>query len=127
MKIISYAWTVPALIARRKVKTRRLWKEKYAKSFHAGDMVQAYDKNPRNGGKRVGIVRLTKDPYQQSTEAMTMQDYEDEGLMYFEEQKLRIQDMTPMDFFLQWKKQAELVWVVEFELITIRPTNTTDC
>lgn len=119
MKIISYAWTTPALLALRKRKTRRSWADKYAQSFHDGDLVQAYDRSPRVGGKRVAIVRLLLDPYPQRTGKMTFVDFEDEGFKYLEEQGIRIQNMTPMDFFLWWRKQDELVWVIEFEVVSL--------
>lgn len=119
MKIISFAWITPAVQALRKRKTRRSWNDRYARSFHEGDLVQAYDRGPRVGGKRIGIIRLLLDPYQQRTSEMSFREFEDEGLKYLEEQGVRIQDMTPMDFFLWWREQDELVWVIEFEVVSL--------
>ncbi len=58
MNIISYAWTVDALLAGLKDVTRRDWPDKYAAQFKPGDLVQAYDKSARCGGKCRAIVRL---------------------------------------------------------------------
>ena len=48
MRIISFAWTTEALIQGKKTQTRRFWKDRYAKSFKKGDLIQAYDKNRLN-------------------------------------------------------------------------------
>ena len=62
MKIISFAWTTPALLAGRKTVTRREWAHSHAKGFQNAQLVQAYDKAPFLGGKRVAIIRLTQAP-----------------------------------------------------------------
>lgn len=54
MMIISFAMTVNAFLSGSKTVTRRFWKDKYAAKFHAGDIVDAYSKSPRNGGKKIG-------------------------------------------------------------------------
>jgi len=117
MKIISFAWTMPALKAKRKKVTRRNWNDKYARQFKAGEKVLAYDKNPRMGGKQIGIILLTQDPYQESTEYMPDSDYEAEGLAYLEEQGLLIRGMSPLTFWKAWKAAKETLWVIRFELI----------
>ena len=113
--IISFAWTTPALMAGRKHKTRRSWPESYAKKFHAGQIVDGYDRSPRYGGKLARKIRLLKDPYQQPTEQMTEQDFEDEGFKWMEEQKMLMRGRSPREFFEEWKEAGELVWVVEFD------------
>ena len=117
MKIISFAWTTAALLAGRKTCTRRAWSEDYAKRFKQGDLVAAYDRNPRFGGKQVATIRLTRDPYLENTADMPLGDYVHEGLNYMEEQGLKIQGQHPYDFFSAWKAMAELVWVVRFEVV----------
>jgi hypothetical protein len=115
VKIISFAWTTPALLAGRKKVTRREWSKDYAQRFKAGDLVAAYDKNPRNGGKQIATIRLTHDPYLERTDQMPGSDYEDEGLKYFEEQGLLFRGMTPQTFWRNWKAAKTLVWVIRFE------------
>jgi uncharacterized protein YqfB (UPF0267 family) len=58
VKIISFAWTTPQLLAGKKTVTRRDWSDKYARQFRAGDLVQVYDKSPRAGGKRVAVIEI---------------------------------------------------------------------
>lgn len=79
MKIISFAWTTQALIDGKKTVTRRDWNDKYAKTFKKGDWVQAYDKNPRSGGKRIGIIEITETPYKQWLHEVTDADEIKEG------------------------------------------------
>jgi hypothetical protein len=59
--IISFAWTVPALIAGQKTVTRRVWSSGHAAKFHAGDVVDAWDKSPRAHGRRVATIEITRD------------------------------------------------------------------
>lgn len=62
MRIVTFAHTTAPLLAGAKTTTRRYWLERYAAGMHVGDLVQAYDRNPRNGGRCVAIIRLTGDP-----------------------------------------------------------------
>lgn len=117
MKIISFAWTTPALLARRKTVTRREWTEAYAHQFQAGDLVAAYDKNPRNGGKQVATIRLLCDPYLEPVNQMPGSDYEAEGFQYFEEQSLLFQGFFPRVYWRAWKASKIPVWVIRFEVI----------
>jgi len=87
MKIISFAWTTPALLADppRKTVTRRNWKPEYAKRCKKGDLVAAYDKVPFHGGKHVATIQLTQDVYPEWSFWMPDEDYEVEGFAFFEE------------------------------------------
>ncbi len=126
MRIISFAWTTPALLALRKTCTRRAWDEAYAMSWHAGDYAAAYDRLPRVGGNQQGIVRLTQKPYKERTSKwghwMTGDDYENEGFKWMEEQGLLIQGKTPLDFCQEWINSDEELWVVRFRIITMDST-----
>lgn len=62
MRIIAFSHTTAPLLAGAKDTTRRYWVDSFAQRLHAGDLVQAYDRNPRNGGRCVAIIRLTLDP-----------------------------------------------------------------
>lgn len=70
MMIISYAWTTEALLRGLKRCSRRDWKDDYAKRFKSGRQYQAYDRNPRVGGERVGIIEMTCDPYKERCKAI---------------------------------------------------------
>lgn len=117
MRIISFAWTAPALLAGHKTCTRRAWTEAYAQRFKQGDLVAAYDRNPRFGGKKVATIRLTRAPYLENTADMPPADYRNEGLQYMEEEGLTIQGQHPYDFWIFWGAKRENVWVVRFEVV----------
>ncbi len=119
MLIISFAWTVPALLARRKSCTRRDWNATYAARFHKGDLVQAWDKSPRIGGKRIGTVRLTADPEQIPANALPPEDWENEGFAYLTEIGCTVHGKTPQDFWDGWLASPYKVWVVRFEIVDI--------
>jgi hypothetical protein len=122
--IISFAWTTPALLAGAKTVTRREWSPMHAARFHAGDLVDAYDKSPRAQGHKVATIRIARDPYQQRTSKMhDVGEYEREGIRWLALNGLR----PPGDFFHTswadwwhaWKAADLLVWVVEFELVEV--------
>lgn len=79
---ISFAWTTPALLARAKSATRRMWAPSHAAKFRAGQIVDAYDRSPRLGGRRVATIRIARDPWKQRTGLMDdVVDYEREGIL----------------------------------------------
>ena len=83
MKIISFGWTWPALLAEpplRKTVTRRDWNVEYALRFK-GDLIQAFDKSPRFGGKKIATIRLIRSPYNEPIDLMPDSDYEAEGFI----------------------------------------------
>ena len=115
MNHVSFVWTTEALIAGAKEETRRHWTAAYAKRFHAGDIVVAIDKDFRYGGKRVGLVVITADPYPENTRDMPCDAYKREGLLWMEEHGQRIRKQHPMAFFKAWRAAAEDVYVVRFK------------
>jgi len=108
-KIISFAWTTQALFEGKKTVTRRDWNDRYAVSFRKGDYVQAYDKNPRAGGRKMGIIRLTADPYKQWLHDVTDADEVKEGALWGS--GLAYQEAMGKD---------RQVWVIEFEVVKMR-------
>lgn len=126
MKIISFAWTTLALLAGRKTCTCRNWNAEYAKRFKVGDLVQAYDKNPRNGGKCVAVIELTE-VYERPMNWAPPSDYEAEGLQWMEEQNMMVPvtdvkskvklPMHPLRFWEAWTEQDYKMWVVRFKVL----------
>jgi hypothetical protein len=82
--IISFAWTTPAVKARRKTCTRRDWKEVYfqqwVQAYRAGRYTHdAYNKSPRCGGHKFGEIRLVCEPYREALRDMPLEDLVLEG------------------------------------------------
>lgn len=119
MKIISFAWTTPALLAGRKTVTRRDWNDGYAQRFRKGDLVQAYDRSPRYGGRRVAVIRLTVDPYKELTNDVPATDWEAEGFAYLTEIGATPGGRTPDDVWDSWRDDPTDLWVVHFELVEV--------
>jgi len=120
-RIISFGWTWPALMARAKVKTRRMWKSSWAEKFRAGDQCQAYDKVPYAGGQPIAMIELIKDPYLQNTIHMTHLDYIDEGFQWFMENPDMVPDNCPdiwtPEGFRKWKESRQEPYVIEFRML----------
>lgn len=117
MKIISCAWTTPAVEARIKTCTRRGWPASYAKQFHKGDMVQLYDKLPRCHGKLICLARLTADPELQLSSKAPNMDWIAEGFQYLSSIRATVNGFTPEQLWKQWHDNPELLWVIRFEYI----------
>jgi hypothetical protein len=111
---ISFGWTSEPFLANAKTVTRRYWKTSHALKFRKGMFVDAYDKLPYSGGKKIGTIRLEKDPFLQRTFWMTEKDYRDEGFLWMEQNYRSIQGKQPRAFFEDWKKQNDYVWVIRF-------------
>jgi hypothetical protein len=118
-KIISFALTTEALLAGRKTVTRRLWKDSHAARFKKGDICQAYDKAAYLGGKPVGLIRLTCDPYKERTCLIPASDWEAEGFAYMAERGILLgKEETVAKRWKAWKLDRSLeAYVVRFELV----------
>tara|TARA_Y100000310_G_scaffold105118_1_gene103490 strand:- start:249 stop:611 length:363 start_codon:yes stop_codon:yes gene_type:complete len=115
VRIISFTYTTPALLAGKKSVTRHDWKEEYARQFRAGDLVQAYDRSPRAGGKRVAIIRLLIQPYQ--LEYLSDVDWYGEGFHWMTEQGLTLGGVQPETVWQQWREHGvSHLWVVRFQI-----------
>lgn len=129
MRIISFAWTAPALLAGRKSCTRRAWNDAYARTFHAGDLVLAYDRSPRVGGRRIATLQLTQVPVKEFIGLAPDADYEAEGFAWFEEHPDALHELeargvslpVPFERFAEWRIANALVeqWVVRFRVVDI--------
>lgn len=119
MLIISFGWTAAALISGAKTCTRRDWPEEYARKFKEGMVVQSWDHSPRVGGHVIGLARLTRKPYKESTANMPDEDYENEGLGWMERQGIMIRGIRPREFWESWKAAGELVYVVRFKKLDV--------
>jgi len=121
--IISFAYTTPALLAGAKTVTRRDWKPEHAGRFPIFHPVDAYDRSPRNGGRKVGTVRVLS-LRRELIGLMPDSDYEAEGFAW-----LHANGVTPPpssgfpDFsratFDAWRASGALLYVVRFELLGI--------
>jgi len=119
MKIISFSWTTPALLAGAKTCTRRKWNPRYARQFQKGELVAAFDRSPRYKGKRVATIRLTEVPYLENTSKMPEADFVAEGLAWMEKHDTVIQGFFADEFWDTWKDSGEDVYVVRFELVEV--------
>ena len=116
MKIISFAWTTPALLAGRKTVTRREWKDRHAATFRKGDLIAAYNRQPRFGGRQVATLRLTQDAYKESTALAPPEDFEREGFAYLDDHRLMVAGDTPLEVWDSWHESPSDWWVIRFEV-----------
>lgn len=126
-RIISFAWTAPALICGRKTVTRRNWKPRFAVGIRRGDLIQAYDWSPFLGGEKIATIRITEKPTIESMQDAPDSDYEAEGFAFLHENphlipKAAIKNVVgdaSMEAFDKWRKSQGLVHVVRFELVEL--------
>jgi hypothetical protein len=122
MLIISFARTTAALLADppQKSVTRREWTDRHAAMFKVGDLVQAWDKSPRAGGKRFGTIKITsigKEP----TRFIPDSDWEAEGFAYMTKHGLDLgPDLTCEQLWREWRRDPlKVTWVIRFEVVEI--------
>lgn len=63
--IISFAWTLPALLDGRKTVTRRCWTDSYAARFRPNTHHEAWSGSPFRGGKHkadILVKTVARDP-----------------------------------------------------------------
>lgn len=113
--IISFAHTSPALLAGAKTVTRRDWTAAHAAKFRTGMLVDAWDHSPRVRGRKVATIRLTKDPYVESS-ADALGDFWAEGFGYLEEHGAAA---IVRGICLDWVDRPRPLFVVRFELVSV--------
>lgn len=84
MAIISFAWTTPQFLDGTKTVTRRDWSYRtFIQWRNAWDdhrlVHDAWDKNPRCKGKKVGTFMMTARPYRERLGDFPAEDLEAEG------------------------------------------------
>lgn len=123
--IISFAWTVSALLAGEKTMTRREdWSAVHAAHFRVGQLVDAWDRLPRvKGAKKVGVIRVTKAPYRQRSDVVGAEDFYREGFDWLQRFG-SLEDLHRVSrIWAGWKEHPVDLWVLEFELVsTICPS-----
>lgn len=127
MKIVSMAYTSPAVAAGKKCVTRRNWKESYAKTFHKGDSLEAWTRSPRNGGRPLALIRLTAEPVSEPVGIKRQEDgyaeleakeviriWNEEGFAYLD---------TPEGDLLEaarrWHDSQRGYWTIMFEILQV--------
>jgi hypothetical protein len=126
VKIISFAYTTPALLAGAKTVTRREWNDDYAARFVADELIAAYDRSPRFKGKQVAIIQLTDRPRYEPNALMPPDDYAAEGFEWLAahpEVLPRAAQNFPYAFsregFDAWRTNGYSMWVVRFRLVEV--------
>ena len=129
--IVAFAHTTPSLLAGRKTRTRRKWKDVHAarvqKVIDRQGTLDAWDFSPRvkpmrlrqglSAPRKVGVIRplrLVREDIAQMPDG----DYEPEGFAYLAEQGLTIWGQDPQDAFDGWRAWGGVYWVLDFAFRT---------
>ncbi len=120
--IISFSWTTPALLADpcRKSVTRRNWRYTYADRFHEAQVVDAYDKSPRIGGRKIAEIAI-KSVNLEWTSWAPASDYAAEGFEYLDEIGAAVHGQTPADVWRDWHEHPVQLYTVRFYRVRVVP------
>ncbi len=126
-RIISFAWTTPALVAGHKTVTRRDWDDDYARTFQPGQIVHAYDRSPRHRGNHVATLRIVSVTKEANSETPDS-DYEAEGMAYLAKHPDALPKAKRIDYleqvswggFVWWRLCEGESWVIRFEVVSIK-------
>jgi len=94
-------------------------------TFKKGEIIAAYDKQRRFGGRKIGLIKLTQTPYKQSTAELTEEDWFDEGMHVLESEGKTFPSRTgnpkdvesPTEFWERWKSEPKELWVIRFKIV----------
>lgn len=117
MKMISFAWTSPALVMGAKTCTRRNWKARHAARYHAGELVAGYDRQPLYQGHQLAVIRLTVDPL--FTGELPDADWRHEGFEWLSQRGFTVNGLTPQNLWDLWRTEMPEAWVIRFELVEL--------
>lgn len=126
MKIISFAWTSPALIHGHKTVTRRDWDDDYARRFSPGELVAAFNRSPRHRGDKIATIRIVSVTKERDADALD-EDWEAEGFAWFCEHpealpkgnRLGYLDSVSWESFDDWRQGGGWSWVCRFEVVEV--------
>lgn len=126
---IAFGDTVPALLAGAKTVIRlRRWTYADASHYHPGDLVDAYDKPPSRGGKRVATIRIVR-VYREPLFLMPPADYAASGLAWLAAHPQHLPAHGPYsnparvsrERFDADRRLSTVFWVVRFVLEEVLP------
>lgn len=127
MKIISFAWTTPALCTGHKTVTRRDWDDDYARRFKPGELVSAYNRSPRHKGEKVATIRILSVTKERDADAPDS-DYAAEGFEWFasgngdalpKTDRLGYLDTVSWESYEAWRRRGGVSWVCRFEVVEL--------
>ena len=111
--ILSFGYTADRFY--QKTVTRRNWKERHAQQFikawREGKPIDAYDKSPRNGGKKIATIKLTTEPYQEALRDINSWEVAYEGYPELSKDEF-------IDKFFPGFDTKQLLWVIRFEVVS---------
>lgn len=122
---VSFAWTSPAYVARRKRCTRRDWPDHYAEKFVIGSEHVATSRQLRYGGHPIGTFGI-EDIYKGSSAKVPDGDWEAEGFAYLTQIGAMCGKRTPRQIWDEWFEHPMDLWVVRFQILTISVPTTLD-
>lgn len=118
-KIVSFAQTVPALLAGAKTVTRRQWSPRHAAWFTEGRLFQAWNRLPRvKGAVMVAVLRVVSC---EQTRECPEGDFEKEGLAWLRDHGTPI-FLSTSGLMRDWVAQMdEPPFRLEFSVESILP------
>jgi len=126
LKIISFARTSEALLAFQKSVTRRYWKDSHGNGFKPDELVQAWDKSPRYGGRKIAIIKIIA-VYKEKMIDAPEEDYKNEGFQFMCDHSIYLykignKKLFPIPgYWRAWRtttdEKFKIVWVIRFEIL----------
>lgn len=125
-RIVSFAWTSPALLAGQKTVTRRDWNADYARRWKPGEIALAYDRSPRAHGNLIARIRVLSVTHERDADAPDS-DYEAEGFAWLRDHPAALPKTDRQLYrlnverasFEEWRREGGRSWVIRFEVIEV--------
>lgn len=122
--IISFAWTTPAVVLGEKCETRRDWTpatiKSVRKAMEKGELVDAFSKSARFGGKAFGKVRILKLVEDEDSSTIKAPSWRAEGFHVLQAIGSKIGKSSAADVWKFWlEENTDRQTVVHFELVEL--------
>ena len=118
--IVSFAWTVPALLSGSKSVTRRdEWTATHAEHFRPGQLVDAWDRLPRvKGAQKIGVICVARAPYRQRSSEIPPDAWHAEGFAWMQSYGSSDDIVRASRIWLGWREHPVDLYVLEFALVS---------
>lgn len=120
--IIVFSWTTDAFLAGFKTVTRREWTPRTLHAVANAQLLEAYDRNPRQHGQAIATIKLSEPP--RRSRLLPVSDYDAEGFKWLDDYGYSLNGQRPYELWNAFDAQRETeppLVVVRFRVVALTP------
>ena len=115
LRWMEFGWLSPAVVEGHKTMTLRDWGQVEGAQWRQGELFYAYDDPPSAGGRKLALLRVSTQPYEDTTAALKPAAFQGLGLEYAVAHRLAPpHGVTAVEMWESWHANPRRLWVVRF-------------